>query len=192
VNHALLWNGTSTAIDLSPTNLSGFSGSVAYGVFGGKQVGAGGLVGSTNQDALLWNGSANTAVDLGPAGYSRSAAMATNGQSEVGWGYGPATNQAIHALLWNGTNVPIDLQALLPSGYYSSHALSIDANGDVFGYATDNTNYDLHAVEWVAVPEPTSLSALPLLALAALRRTRRVPLRWPRWSGRREWLVINM
>jgi len=50
----------------------------------------------------LWQGLANiNAVDLHPAGYSESWALAVWGNQQVGHGFSPAGK---HALLWNGSS----------------------------------------------------------------------------------------
>ena len=82
----MLWNGLAAApIDLNPTDL-GFQSSEAIGTNGTQQVGygniglPGGNVGPTH--ALLWSGSADSAVDLNPTnilGITDSAAVATDG-----------------------------------------------------------------------------------------------------------------
>lgn len=81
-DHAILWSGSAaSAVDLSPTNLSGFVPTYAYGVGGNEQVGWG----SDGQNhALLWRGSPDSAVDLNPAGSTASYAWATNGSQQAG------------------------------------------------------------------------------------------------------------
>lgn len=48
--------------------------------------------------AVMWNGS-KAVVDLHPAGYTRSAAVAVAGGKQVGY----ATSGSSHAMLWCGT-----------------------------------------------------------------------------------------
>ena len=64
--NAFLWTGTAaSAVDLDPSDLSGFTNSVANGTNGAQQVGYGFGPGTSNNDhALLWSGTANSAVDL--------------------------------------------------------------------------------------------------------------------------------
>ena len=109
--HALLWRGTAASVvDLHP---SGFDVSEALGAFSEQQVGWGGS-GDCNLPggrgcpyrALLWLGTAGSAVDLG-----EGEAYGTSGQQQVG--YGPHGN----ATLWNGSaDSMVDLQ---PSRFYS-------------------------------------------------------------------------
>src|SRR5262249_28910531 len=135
--------------------------SVAYGTNGSQEVGWFSISYSAFGHAVLWNGTAASAVDLHPTGFSwavTSAALATNGAQQVAYGQGP--NYAIsRALAWSGTaDSVVDLQELLPPGYTFSRAYSIDQSGNIFGIATavDGT----HAVEWVPVPEPASFVLL--------------------------------
>jgi hypothetical protein len=191
-NHAMLWTGgatpatdANTAVDLNPTNLSGYNNSTAWGTTadGVQQVGqASGTATANKPHAMLWAGSSSTAVDLGlgqtltilGAG-GTSVANDTNGTNQVGYGFGPTTSNKNHALLWAGlASSTIDLNALLPAGY-SSIANTIDAAGDVFGTATDATGHTF-AVEWstaASVPEPASLSILALGGACLMQRRRR-------------------
>jgi len=124
----MLWSGTAdSAVDLLPPG--GFAGAVT-GMSGDQQVFIGFEGGVTR--ATLWRGTADSAVDLHPlTGFLRTTAEDTNGRQQVGYGQGPATGGAEHALLWNGTNVPLDLHAFLPSGATSSFARGIDEHGNV-------------------------------------------------------------
>ena len=99
----MLWPGTAdSAVDLLPPG--GFAGAVT-GMSGDQQVFIGFEGGVTR--ATLWRGTADSAVDLHPlTGFLRTTAEDTNGRQQVGYGQGPATGGAEHALLWNGSNVP--------------------------------------------------------------------------------------
>jgi hypothetical protein len=178
-HHALLWKGTAdSAVDLHPTNLDGFIHSFALATNGIQQVGVGSQDPSGAGDfsranhALLWNGTADSAVDLHPTKLSdvyASVAVDTNGAQQVGYGFlgagGP--NPTDHALLWSGTaDSAIDLHAFLPADFAWSHAESIDPLGNVFGMAIDATGV-FHAVEWMPVPEPAS-AILLMLALGTV------------------------
>jgi hypothetical protein len=64
-NHAMLWNSSSgSAVDLNPTVLSDFTVSVADGTNGMQQVGYGNVGSSDDAIALLWSGTAASAVNL--------------------------------------------------------------------------------------------------------------------------------
>ena len=71
---------------------------------GTQQVGFGGFS-NGYRHALLWSGTAASAIDLTPIGYDISDAMAISGNQQVGYGWGPAAGPGNyeHALLWSGT-----------------------------------------------------------------------------------------
>jgi hypothetical protein len=165
--HALLWNGTAaSALDLNP---SGFTSSYASSISGGQQVGSGwapsfgthlhaGLP-MANSHALLWSGTAASARDLNPSGFTVSFAADTNGSKQVGAGWnaslGISTNT--HALVWSGTAASaVDLHQFLPSGFISSSAVSIDNLGNVLGSALDSS-FKSHTILW----KPGSASVPP-------------------------------
>jgi hypothetical protein len=186
VHHALLWGGTaSSAIDLHPTDLNGFIHSFAVATTDSQQVGFGSKDPfgdySRYTHALVWSGTAESAVDLQPtnlSGVDVSVANGTNGAHQVGVGYqgrdygGTITpiSGTGRALLWSGTaDSVIDLQSLLPADFTSSTANTIDTEGNVFGTAFDSAGMQ-HAVEWVpvAVAEPAGalLSTAGFMSLA--------------------------
>ncbi len=146
-DHALLWHGSSdSVVDLHPRFLlpgpSGVGASIAYAISGGQQVGAGGGPGTSGRfHALLWTGSADSAVDLHPSGFDESKAFATSGGQQVGSGV--PTNQFFrHALLWRGSAGSV--VDLTPSG---SAAEALGTNG------TQQVGWGLiggrtHAVAW--------------------------------------------
>jgi hypothetical protein len=107
--HALLWNGPNTnPIDLNPTLLPGVTASVAVGTNGVNQVGYSlyGIELSNGQavlHAILWSGSAASAIDLNPATCFASGAYAIAGTQEVGIGEPLGSTGVSHAFLWNGT-----------------------------------------------------------------------------------------
>src|SRR5690242_18460345 len=70
----------------------GFTGSSGWGVSGNVQVGQGqGPSTINNTHAMLWNGSAASAVDLNPTGFDLSYATAAFGNMQGGYGYGSRT-----------------------------------------------------------------------------------------------------
>lgn len=182
---ALLWNGTAaSAVDLNPTKL-GITNSFAYGTSGTQQVGAGWgyneFTGESFGGAMLWTGTAASAVDLNPtnlSGIDDSEALATNGTQQVGFGYNDYNVWGGScALLWSGTAASVvDLQTLLPSTgtWTSSSADLIDSSGNVYGWASgtfDNVT-GTFAVEW-SVPEPATASMLLIAGAGILMRRRR-------------------
>ena len=94
-----MWNN---AVD-SPVNLnsSGWTYSLAYATDGVQQVGYADPSGSGFDHAVLWSGSAQSFVDLNPAGYSviPSRRHPAGGQ-QVGVGYSTTGHKS---LLWTGT-----------------------------------------------------------------------------------------
>jgi hypothetical protein len=64
-HHALLW-ASATPVDINPTNQGNISDSEANSTDGTQQVGyQSGTATGGNIHAVLWSGSANTAIDLG-------------------------------------------------------------------------------------------------------------------------------
>jgi len=111
--HALLWHGSAgSMVDLNP---KGFTGSAAFGISGGQQVGDG------NGHALLWRGSAASVVDLHPDGFTFSQALATSGAEQVGFGnVSRGGTDYHHALLWHDSAASVvDLH---PRGFRSTEA----------------------------------------------------------------------
>ena len=115
---------------------------------------------------------------LHPAGQDSSVAYSVSGGQQVG--YGSATGDYEHALLWAGTaGSVVDLHAYLPSQWMSSRAYGIDSSGNIVGYAWDENYTVRHAVLWVpqgtsqAIPEPATLSLFGIALAALLRRRRR-------------------
>jgi len=162
--HALLWTGTAaSAVDLNPINLSGFTDSFAYGTDGSQQVGVGqnnSISGSTLTHALLWSGTAASAIDLNPtnlSGISNSTALATYGTQQVGYGFGSDTGNPTFALLWTGTAASaVDLNPTNLSGFTQSEA--VDTNGtEQVGWGNDGTltggAYINHALLWTGTAD---------------------------------------
>src|SRR5437016_777299 len=87
---------------------------------------------------------AYVAIDLNPSGFGYSVGNGAGGTLQAGWGFGPATNEAYHALLWRGTpNSSVDLN---PPGFAYSVALGAGGAqqvgyGSVFGG-------DTHGLLW--------------------------------------------
>jgi len=148
------WGVSYTAIDLTPGDWR-FDSSYGRGISGTQQVGNGGGLNFPNSGthALLWNGSANSYVDLNPSGFnsgfSVSYARAICGTQQVGDGHGPSTGTGSpeHALLWTGTAASyVDLN---PTGFTSSYAYGTNGTYQV-GYGTGPaTGYNIyHALLW--------------------------------------------
>jgi len=117
--HPFLWAGTAaSAVDLTPRVL-GFGAGRALGTDGVQQVGYGqeviGINAFSGAFAVLWTGTAESAVNLNPPNSLESQARAVSGGQQVGFGYYPH-----HALLWRGSaESVVDLHT---EGYTSSEA----------------------------------------------------------------------
>ncbi len=116
----------------------------------------------------LWSGSAASVVDLNPAGYSDSAALAISGSQEVGYGeLGPSSQP--HALFWNSSAASAIL--LKDTGFVSSEATGV-SNGKIVGFGVINVpiqgGYEPidHALVWTSPDaKPIDLSfTLPPVA----------------------------
>jgi hypothetical protein len=130
-------------VDLHP---SGFTNSSAYGISGSQQVGSGfGSATGFELHALLWSGTASSAVDLNPSGFTNSAAYGISGSQQVGNGV-PAGGGIAHALLWSGTaSSAVDLN---PSGFDVSLGYGTSGSQQVGYGAGPATGDAFHALLW--------------------------------------------
>jgi hypothetical protein len=93
--------------------------SEANGVSNSRVVGVAAPAGGGFGHAMLWNSMSNSPIDLNPAGYRFSRAIAASDNIQVGYGEGPSTDHYDHALLWTGTaESVIDLH---PAGFNFSY-----------------------------------------------------------------------
>ena len=194
VSHALLWRGTAeSVVELHP---DGFEWSIAYGVWGDRQVG------NAQNTPIMWSGTAESATVLPvPKGSQGGGAGAIHGDQIVGdigidgtsvaiiWdadtgeyttlggGFAEDTNgrQQVgtsrnRATVWSGTEESkLDLHQFLPGGFLESRATGIDENGTIVGWGVDMNA--IRPLVWTPVPEPSSLLALgAALAVVALRK----------------------
>ncbi|MBV8859269.1 MAG: hypothetical protein JOZ02_20215 [Acidobacteria bacterium] len=119
VMQPFLWTGSAaSAVNLTPFNL-GYGGGNAYGTDGVQQVGAGrqslGFGAYSQPFAVLWTGTADSAVSLNPANSTESAALAVAGGQQAGYIY-----SFHHAAIWAGSAASVvDLH---PAGYELSDA----------------------------------------------------------------------
>jgi hypothetical protein len=146
----------------------GYSESCAQGISGTQQVGWGKYVAAGNkQRALVWEGNAESFIDLNPDTWQFSLAIATNGTQQVGWGRNSAGYN--RAMAWSGTSQSfIDLSQFLPNGYGDAYAYGIDSMGNIIGYA--ETIWGSHAIMWEPVPEPATLLLLTFGGLLLRKR----------------------
>src|SRR5262249_31703333 len=119
----------------------GIQASAALGTNGTQQVGYGDVLIGVFQHshALLWTGSADSAVDLNPTnipGMTDSSASATDGHQQVGdvwtWSAGVPVK---HAVLWHGSaDSAVDLN---PAGFTDSSVNGV-SNGKQIGWGRIN------------------------------------------------------
>jgi hypothetical protein len=180
--HATLWHDdAASALDINPLNATE---SQAYGVSFGHQAGYAIFNGSTGKQAVIWNGTAGSFLNLQPSlpgvGESVANAISSNGfTTEAGTTYF-GSPEVPHASYWASTSASFeDLQSYLPANFTSSDATGIWTNNAgvsyVVGYAYNSTTSQTEAMLWeqtASVPEPSSLMAIIPLTLAFLRRRR--------------------
>jgi hypothetical protein len=151
---------------------------------------------------LLWNGTAQSVIDLNPPGFYTSTMEAIRVGIQVGSGArdGESHNRA---LAWRGTRESVvDLHALLPAGYRMGDSLAkdVDVNGDIVGTATEDVTQQTVAVLWrvggptggragtrLTVRNVTGRPGQTVILSASLRRTDTgAPV-----AGRTVWFAVN-
>jgi hypothetical protein len=165
---ATIWAGTSTSqIVLHPNN--GAVTSEIWATNGLRQVGfcgfdirfvdegAHGNHTKRINQAFIWDAAVASARSIHPAGFLQSHATGINGSSIVGYaynGYGLGTVPTYHAILWDSTLQPIDLNVWLPDGFTGAMANSIDGGGTIAGtiFTADGLR---HAALWIPTKLPT-------------------------------------
>jgi hypothetical protein len=163
---------------------SGYSESAAVSIDGDRQAGWG-LV-SGNRHALMWSGTADSVVDLHPAGYLSSMIHGASGGRQFGSAVRlvTAVDRPQYAMVWDDTaGSAINLGELLPAGYGNSYAIGTDAEGNVYGAAWvvppgGPPGGGYRAIMW-AVPEPAAAALLVIPGLLVMR-CRRAASRVPR------------
>lgn len=124
----------------------GFDRSFAAGISANYQVGYGGFTGSIRDHAFIWTGSAASVVDLSPAGFSRSRALATTDTHQVGFARVNVNNGQTHAILWSGTAASaIDLN---PPGFTFSSATGVSGDAQVGSGSMMSDANATHALLW--------------------------------------------
>ena len=105
---------------------------------------------STNNSsnyALLWSGTAASAVNLNPAGFSSSHGMDLSGPHQVGFAGDNDLNMQ-HAILWSGTAASaIDLN---PPGFDASYGWGIAGSQQVGSAEGPTTNHHYHGMLWTS------------------------------------------
>jgi hypothetical protein len=159
--NAFVWNN-GLAVNLHPTLLL-MAYSKALGVRSGQQVGYASTVpypvGETfsyhpASHAIVWAGTAASAIDLNPAGFTASEALATNGVQQAGWAYGGVPALSQHAALWAGTAA--SFADLHPAGYSDSRVTALTSAqqvGDGWVGPMGAPGSIRHALVWSGTPE---------------------------------------
>jgi hypothetical protein len=85
-------------------------------------------------------------VDLRPSGFENAYGYAGVNGKQFGWGQGPVTGGAPHAVMWSGTaSSKVDLH---PAGYYQSYLYGADAAQQVGTAVGPVPTTDRHAMVW--------------------------------------------
>lgn len=147
VMQPFLWTGSAaSAVNLTPFNL-GYGAGQVFGTDGVQQVGGGfqvvGFGAFSGPFAVLWSGSADSAISLNPPNSATSVAYAIAGGQQVGYAY-----SVHHAALWKGSAASfVDLH---PAGYEISEARATNGVQQVgFGWAASPAQFNReHALVW--------------------------------------------
>lgn len=148
VIHPFMWSGSAaSAVDLTPFGL-GFGAGSALGTDGLQQVGYGqqllGFNAFSVPFAVVWSGTADSAVNLNPANSFESQAKAVLNGQQVGYAFSPH-----RAVLWTGSAA--SMQELNPAGFVSSEANATNGVQQVgFGLVISALNVPTrsHALVW--------------------------------------------
>ena len=101
--------------------------------------------------AVYWPEGSVTGIDLHPFDFGESAALDTSGQQQVGLAWGPPTEFAHHAWLWNGAAV--DSLDLHPPGIWNDSIARATADGQQVGNVnyidpSEDSTLIIHAALW--------------------------------------------
>jgi hypothetical protein len=148
--HAAVWRGApASVVDLHPA-ISGCSRSYATDTDGSRQVGY--CYFSTADTtapyrALLWSGTATSAVVLHPPGFTHSFAQGISGNEQVGYAFNTLQGDGYsRALLWHGTAASV--VNLHPTGYSTTAAWATNGSNQVGSGSTPALNGQSHALRW--------------------------------------------
>jgi T5SS/PEP-CTERM-associated repeat protein len=166
-SHAAMWSGTAESwVNLHP---AGAGWSRAFGISGDNQVGwamvAAWVAGELHsfEHASLWTGTAESWVDLNPAGAYESAANAASGGQQVGWAnLGDYPRFDGHAGFWTGSAESwVDLH---PAGSSWSYAEDVSDGQQVgaawFGEGFHAGLWSGTAESWVDLNPPGSTESI--------------------------------
>lgn len=141
-SRALARHGTAeSAVLLHPAE--GYTSTDARAVSSGMQVGLATHYQSGQIHAALWTGTADSFVDLHPAGATQSRGLATDGTLQGGWASLPGGGDH-EAVIWSGT--PESVINLAPDGALRSQVNAMAPGVQVgrFSYQSENP----HAAMW--------------------------------------------
>lgn len=146
--HPFMWSGSAaSAVDMTPLVL-GFGAGRALATDGVQQVGIGfrviGVNAFNGPFAVVWSGTADSAVDLNPPDSSTSQANAVYAGQQVGYGYVPS-----RALLWSGSadsKVELHPDGFASSVAYATNGVQQAGSGFTFDAATSVSHS--HALVW--------------------------------------------
>ena len=167
IQHALMWTGSPAGyVDLHPI-IVGYPYSKAMGVRSGQQIGFVSQIHYSINDtgpvqgshAIVWNGTAASAVDLNPIGFDSSQGLATNGVQQGGWARVPLSSSQMHAMLWSGTaDSAVDLH---PAGFTDSRITAVTATMQV-GDGWVGPGYQAGSIRHALVWSGTAASVVDL------------------------------
>ena len=146
--NAALWSEPSGQfVNLNPTSASKNNISRALATDGRQQVGWDDPTGYSH--AILWSGTADSAVDLSPAGFTNTFAYGVGDDQQVGFGNPIAASTTFHALLWTGTAASaVDLNPTDLPGITYSRANATDGTQQVGFGAPTPEGPNNHALLW--------------------------------------------
>jgi hypothetical protein len=150
--HAALWRGSAASVvDLHPTSIGGCGRSYGNDTDGSRQVG---YCFFSNVDttkpyrAVVWSGTAASAVILHPTGFTHSFAEGVSGNEQVGYAFNSLQGDGYsRALLWRGTAASV--VSLHPTGYLATSANATNGINQVGSGSTSNNVSVSHALRWI-------------------------------------------
>jgi hypothetical protein len=161
----MLWSTTSTGfVDVGPTDISGIRDSNIFGMDGAQQVGSASVAATINNTqtivshAILWSGTADTAVDLNPTslGFNNSQAYGTDGVNQVGL----ASSEVglSDAMLWSGSaNSGVDLGSGAAEGVFGDQEVGTSNGHAVLWTGTAISKVDLNPTDISGILRSTAL-----------------------------------
>jgi hypothetical protein len=134
-------------------NPVGAKTSQAHAVFGSQQVG---YAEFQRQHAGLWNGTADSWVDLNPAGATVSQARGTTGAYQVGFAH---IGDWYHAGIWSGSAQSWEDLSLALTGFWGdTYAQSVWDDGTTLFIAGYGRNYATNRTEAILWTRPIPAS----------------------------------